>query len=220
MSEDAPLFEPAEPPLLIPSGFISLADAVAIVISIEGDDGPRIAGCSPAEGRIRRLAGDGTVSAVVQLHDTGESHPMPSAEWAGPRAPMFFENGTVSIPTPGNEEGIWASVRVNEAQLRAALQPQDAGGSPAPRPIVSSGAAGRPTSMHLILAEERRLIAAGTDIKSMNALAEHLSEWLTREHPDAPSATAKTIKNNSKFKSLYRAAKAKQLSRNGSQNSS
>jgi hypothetical protein len=40
---------------------------------------------------------------------------MQAEEWSGPRAPMFFEGGTIFT-----DRG-WASIHVHEGQLRAAL---------------------------------------------------------------------------------------------------
>lgn len=69
-----------------------------------------------------------------------------------------------------------------------------------PRPaagqhIITTGTAGRPTSMHLIRPEHMRRLAAGEAHTSVSAEASHLAEWFKSVHPDAPQPTAKTIEN-------------------------
>jgi len=58
-----------------------------------------------------------------------------------------------------------------------------------------TGAAGRPTSMHLIEAEMRRRFDAREQLPTMRQEAEHLSQWLPMEHPLAAPTKPKTIKN-------------------------
>jgi hypothetical protein len=71
--------------------------------------------------------------------------------------------------------------------------------------IVRSGFAGRPTSMHLVKQElERRRQARETQSTQAKEAA-HLSEWLSKEHPGMPPATAKAISNG--LRDELRAAK-------------
>jgi hypothetical protein len=58
-----------------------------------------------------------------------------------------------------------------------------------------SGAAGRPTSMHVVLAEFERRRSAERCEKSRSAEAACLAAWLSKEHPGMPPLTAKTIMN-------------------------
>jgi len=66
---------------------------------------------------------------------------------------------------------------------------------PAPAEILSTGAPGRPSSMHLIRAEHRRRLDAGEAHESLAAEARYLAAWLAQQHPTAPRATAKTVEN-------------------------
>jgi hypothetical protein len=70
----------------------------------------------------------------------------------------------------------------------------------------STGAPGRRTSTHLVEAEMRRRFATGKQAPSLQAEAEHLSQWLRAAHPEAASMTAKTIQN--RLGALYRQLKA------------
>ena len=54
-----------------------------------------------------------------------------------------------------------------------------------------SGAPGRPTSMHLVEVEFRARWDRGEAKTSIGAEARMLSEWLQKEHPDAPQLTAR-----------------------------
>jgi hypothetical protein len=72
-------------------------------------------------------------------------------------------------------------------------------------PSIQSGAPGRPTSMHLVVAELRSRLASGKAEVNVTAESEHLAEWLKATHPNAPKLTAKTIRN--KIGTEYRKAK-------------
>ena len=62
-------------------------------------------------------------------------------------------------------------------------------------PAYSSGAPGRPTSIHLVRAEfEARHLRRET-AASITLEASALAEWLRKEHPGASPLTSKTIKN-------------------------
>lgn len=69
-------------------------------------------------------------------------------------------------------------------------------GKPPTEPIYSTGAAGRPTSMHLIKAEMHRRADHGELQPTLKAEFESLVEWLSKKHPQAHPATSKTIRNN------------------------
>ena len=60
---------------------------------------------------------------------------------------------------------------------------------------VGSGLPGRPTSMHLVLAEMRERHRRGDLHSSLAAEARHLSSWLKGAHPDSPTATPKAVEN-------------------------
>jgi hypothetical protein len=58
-----------------------------------------------------------------------------------------------------------------------------------------TGAAGRPTSAHLVKAEFERRAAAGEVCERCRDEAIVLIEWLKKEHPDAAPMTPKTVEN-------------------------
>lgn len=58
-----------------------------------------------------------------------------------------------------------------------------------------SGAPGRPTSMHVVVAEHGRRLATGMAEARVGAEAEHLANWLRKAHPSAPQLTPKAIRN-------------------------
>jgi hypothetical protein len=63
-----------------------------------------------------------------------------------------------------------------------------------------SGAAGKPSSMHIVEAERDRRIAEGQVWKSKVACAEEMARWLKSAHPQAARATAKAIENSLRSK--------------------
>ena len=80
----------------------------------------------------------------------------------------------------------WTRLMVHKGDVRERW-PFDA---TAPR---TSGAPGRPSSMHLILDEFERRIEQGKVVKGLAAQARALGEWLVANHPLEPRPTAKTI---------------------------
>ncbi|WP_126114409.1 MULTISPECIES: hypothetical protein [unclassified Bosea (in: a-proteobacteria)] len=102
------------PPLLEPPGFLSMQAAVKL-FERAGDGEEFINGCAPAEDRLRRVAASGRVSTVIQLWRDGSVTDLPTGEWLGPRAPMFFtDNGSVFTGAD------WAFIRIHEEQAQAA----------------------------------------------------------------------------------------------------
>jgi hypothetical protein len=63
-----------------------------------------------------------------------------------------------------------------------------------------TGAAGRPSIMHLVEAEFQRRVDNGTALPVLRQEASELSAWARREHPEAPPVTAKTIENQLRAK--------------------
>lgn len=64
-----------------------------------------------------------------------------------------------------------------------------------PETPYSTGTAGRPTSWHLIERECRCRHAAGERHPTTAEWARVLADWLSVNHPDAPSPTDKTLRN-------------------------
>jgi hypothetical protein len=58
-----------------------------------------------------------------------------------------------------------------------------------------TGGPGRPTAMHLVLAEHHARWQRGVAVKSVRQESRHLSQWLQVQHPSAPRLTPKAIEN-------------------------
>ena len=71
--------------------------------------------------------------------------------------------------------------------------------------IYESGAPGRPTSIHLCLAEMRARHGRGEMAPNVSKEARHLSGWLLTAHPLAHPATQSTVENG--IRAEYRALK-------------
>ena len=105
---------------------------------------------------------------------------------------------------------LWLKVLTSEAEATTAAAPQPEESRNAlpqatgteqldqadDEDIYKSGAPGRPTSAHLVNEELQRRAAAGELCGTLASEAEHLSQWLAREHPKAPRMTPKTISNS------------------------
>lgn len=68
------------------------------------------------------------------------------------------------------------------------------------RPIVATGAPGRPTSMNLVHPEHQRRLDTGEAERTLSAEAAALAAWLKKAYPSAPSLTAKTIENKIRYR--------------------
>jgi hypothetical protein len=75
-------------------------------------------------------------------------------------------------------------------------RPTNQGGEAPESEVTSTGAPGRPTSMHLVLAEFARRHKAGQTEPSRTGEGEALAAWLKKKHSKCPQPTAKTISNN------------------------
>lgn len=71
-----------------------------------------------------------------------------------------------------------------------------------------TGAPGRPTPIHLVVAEHHRRLESGKAEISVTVEAEHLADWLKSAHPGVPPLRPKTIQN--KIRGQHRAAKDSQ----------
>ena len=94
-----------------------------------------------------------------------------------------------------------------EAQVSSRRETLVESAEPAqPSARLHSGAPGRPSSMHLVIAEAKRRIAAEKLPDSKTQFGKELSEWLKAERPDYPPVTQKTVTNNREITSLFRKA--------------
>ena len=75
-----------------------------------------------------------------------------------------------------------------------------------------TGAPGRPSSMHLVLAELQRRIAASEIRDGVRAEAEVLNTWFKAAHADLQAPTARTIEN--RIRGEFRQARATGEARN------
>jgi hypothetical protein len=64
--------------------------------------------------------------------------------------------------------------------------------------IVGTGAAGRPTSWHLVEPEAERLIGQTDCPKTLKNFSVQLAQWLKRNYPQAPRMTPKAIENKAR----------------------
>lgn len=71
-----------------------------------------------------------------------------------------------------------------------------------------TGAAGRPTSIPLILREARKRIDANEYFANQKEFFDSLGKWLSEVHPNAAVPSAKTMKNNPDLRTLWQSYKA------------
>jgi hypothetical protein len=97
----------------------------------------------------------------------------------------------------------WHDVHLDREQyasllknMGVSIEPSSGSDTPnEPKKIYSTGAAGRPTSKHLVIPEAQRRLDAGKYPETLTAFSGELAAWLKKAHPEAASMTAKTIGN-------------------------
>jgi len=89
-------------------------------------------------------------------------------------------------------EPIWLDVVIPRGQIVALW----AANTHPPDTVYFTGAAGRPSSMRFVKEEHQRRIAAREHFEGVGQEARWLSDWLSRQHPEAPPLTDKAIRNN------------------------
>lgn len=148
----------------------------------------------------RRMEAGDYIARGIQAAAPLAPTAIPPPAWAGAVPTLGFERGTAfqgrhgrwrHDPPPDADTvqfgGVWLyGVRVFAASGQAEHQPP---------PIISSGAPGRPTSMHLIRAEHKRRLGTDTACSAVAHEAAHLEAWLIEKHPAMPKATAKSVEN-------------------------
>jgi hypothetical protein len=65
---------------------------------------------------------------------------------------------------------------------------------------VRTGAPGRPTGSHLVLAEFEKRMSQGMREQTVKAESERLHEWYLRNHPTLPNLTRGAIENKIRVK--------------------
>ena len=107
------------------------------------------------------------------------------------RADLALWCGAPPEPEPAERPGDWPAPPLE--RMRAEPLPAS---PPEPALIASTGAPGRPTSMHLIRREHQRRLDAGEAHESLADEARYLATWFAQQHPTAPQPTTKTIANS------------------------
>ena len=85
---------------------------------------------------------------------------------------------------------IFHGVRFAPAPLSAELTP------PAPAATYRTGTPGRPSSVHLVVAEMRARAQRGELARGVAEEARHLVAWLIRHHPEAAQPKAKSLEDS------------------------
>ena len=138
---------------------------------------------------------------------------IPPHLWAVARPHFGFDKPTIhygrprsyTLPAPeaGTVTGLPKGLTLRGVRIKSARGGADASSAalaaspmPAAAPeILSTGAPGRPSSMHFIRAEHQRRLDEGEARERVAEEAKHLVAWFIEAHPTAPQPTAKTIEN-------------------------
>src|SRR5882724_1725305 len=105
----------------------------------------------------------------------------------------------------------WRDVHLDRQEFEAFLlnigvgvQQSAVADGPGDQKIFKSGLAGRPTSINLVLPIALSRLNAGDYPDTQTEFSEQLAEALAKTEPQAPRMTPKAIRNNPKFKELWR----------------
>lgn len=134
---------------------------------------------------------------------TGEELDAPHHIWAADGAEEIFDTGVVHVVDgtvkflkglpEAEERGI---IMVAEADLRKAISGEEIV-APLPAPdTYRSGAQGRPSNMHHIVAEFRRRVDKGETFPSLAQACRDLARWFATTHPLAKAPGESAIGNH------------------------
>jgi hypothetical protein len=128
---------------------------------------------TPEDSGLRAKQGPSFVDVLLPARDLARAFPR-----APGKAPDVLAAALDRMPEPGEADAMAAQqeAKIEELMLR-------------------TGAAGRPSSMHLIRPEHSRRLAAGEAHASLSREASHLREWLSKTHPKAPLPGVSALKN-------------------------
>jgi hypothetical protein len=105
----------------------------------------------------------------------------------------------------------WHDVHLDREQFEALLRDMDVSVTQGPdahvqreRKTFRTGAAGRSTSIHLVLKMAQRRLDAGDYPESLTMFCEQLAAELKATEPEAAPMTAKTMRNSAKLRELWR----------------
>jgi hypothetical protein len=211
--------------ILIPKGYITIPEALRRIRNLIDDDdfGVRSGPPIDRERLIRFAAIDALGSELIQnfgldayMVDGGRIRPIPKEDmellirerwsrWAESGRVKAVEEGELGIwpadiPGPTSDRYDGCTPLIREFEFKGIWKPEEkvediAIGRPSV-PMMKTGAAGRPSSMHLVMQEFRRRLANSLCRGSRAAESRDLAAWLKAEHPAAPPVSQKTICNN------------------------
>lgn len=101
----------------------------------------------------------------------------------------------------------WTKIMIAKADVAERWPFQLHASKPEQQPSMKTGAPGRPSGMHLVVAEHRSRMDRDASEESVSVEARVLSDWFDEAHPDAPPLTTKTIEN--KIRPAHRQWKAR-----------
>jgi hypothetical protein len=108
----------------------------------------------------------------------------------------------------------WRDVHLDRQGFEALLRKMDVSVQqssdadiPGDQKIYTTGLAGRPTSIHLVLPMARDRLDAGDYADTQKTFSEQLAADLAKTEPAAPRMSPKAIRNNPEFRELWRRRK-------------
>lgn len=154
-------------------------------------DGPsqHIVSVKDARRQLWEALADGKLIASAEKgSDGGAIVEIPTYEWS-----RLEINGTIHLSDELRFTNLVMSVAYRNVLLRRSQVMENWPENT--RVEAVSGAPGRPSSMHVVLNEFRRRSENGDALSTNTAEAEHLSRWLSENHPTSPPVKPKSVRN-------------------------
>jgi hypothetical protein len=143
-----------------------------------------------AEPRGLIVSGSGILYGPVD----SEGRP-PGLDWPALFSPAGAEaRSSIEVDVPAAIAAMRRAFPAAEPTAETTAETVGTDAGPLPE-ILSTGAPGRPTSMHLIRPEHQRRLDAGEAHDAVASEARHLAAWFGEKHSKAPQPTAKAIEN-------------------------
>jgi hypothetical protein len=190
----------------VPPGYLAFGDATSALIAAEtGGQKPVMEHPSDEEraeadkhwnallARLISAIQEGTLVPYAWNRKTDKIVRLATKMFSCPMSDLHFSGGPLFSPALPDEERYlegWIGL-FEEKQFEDWLMRQ----SECPSATYRTGMAGAPTSKHLLISEMQRRAERGEMEPTLAKEAQHLLEWLAREHPAAPQPALGTAKN-------------------------
>jgi hypothetical protein len=145
---------------------------------------------------------NGDRTAVACWTHAGKFYEVGQGRWLDNNAIQFLKDERIGMKVVAPVGHVPCKLLIRKVLLNETAESAKAASLPIPTD--KTGAAGRPSSRHLVEAEFKRRKASGDQASSLGDEARFLADWLKKSHPELAPMKATSIENT--IRGLYRGA--------------